>query len=266
MPRLQTVARSFSFLLLLLPALLRADALDDILERQSIRVGVAEFIPWTMTSSSGELIGFEIDVARKIAADIGVEADFRLYDFEELIPALRNGEIDVIAGGMAITPQRALQVNFTQPLASSGVSLATNTEKTKNVSELRHLNDERIIIAVVADTLSHGVAQTFFPKANIKAHASSDVAVQEILENRAHAYVASVPEINFLSLTNGNAVDVPLSEPIMASREGLAVRKGEQELLNFLNAWVVAREADKWLATTHNYWFRTIDWARAPSD
>ena len=105
------------------------------------------------------------------------------------------------------------------------------------------------------------VAQTFFPKANIKAHASSDVAVQEILENRAHAYVASVPEINFLSLTNGNAVDVPLSEPIMASREGLAVRKGEQQLLNFLNAWVTSHKADRWLDATRDYWFESLDWA-----
>ena len=59
---------------------------------------------------------------------------------------------------------------------------------------------------------------------------------------------------------NGRKVDVPLSEPIMASSEGLAVKKGEQELLNFLNAWVVARRADKWLGTSHDYWFETIDW------
>jgi len=36
--------------------------------------------------------------------------------------------------------------------------------------------------------------------------------------------------------------------------------KGEQEFLNFLNAWVVARQTDKWLGTTRDYWFKTIDW------
>ena len=46
----------------------------------------------------------------------------------------------------------------------------------------------------------------------------------------------------------------------MASSEALAVKKGEQQLLNFLDAWVTARQTDKWLATTRGYWFETMDW------
>lgn len=260
MARTRLFTRILSLLLLAYVPVGNADVLDDILDSRTIRIGVSEFAPWTIKTKSGELIGFEIDVANKIAADMGVRAEFSVYEFEKLIPALQQGEIDVIAGGMAITPSRALQVNFSQPLASSGISIATNTEKTKNVSALRHLNDERIVIVVVADTLAHSVAQTFFPESNIKVFPTSETAENEILENRAHAYVASVPEINFLALMNGRKVDVPISEPIMASSEGLAVKKGEQELLNFLNSWVVARQTDKWLGASHDYWFKTMDW------
>ena len=264
--KLKLLCQALSLLIILLPQVADADVLDDILDRRTLRVGVAEFVPWTIKTKSGELIGFEIDVARKIASDMGVKPILTVYDFEKLIPALQQGEIDVIAGGMAITPRRALQVNFSQPLANSGISIATNTEKTKNVSSLKHLNDERMVITVVADTLAHSVARTFFAQANIKTYPTSELAENEILENRAHAYVASVPEINFLALMNRRKVDVPISEPIMASSEGLAVKKGEQELLNFLNAWVVARQTDKWLATTHDYWFETIDWVPKSSN
>ena len=132
--------------------------------------------------------------------------------------------------------------------------------KTKNVSSLNDLNDERFVITAVTDTLAHSVARTFFGRANIKVYPTNELAEKEILENRAHAYIASVPEINFLALMNAAKVDVPLAEPIMASSEGLAVKKGEQELLNFLNAWVVARQTDKWLGTTHDYWFETLEW------
>lgn len=260
MSRLKLLGQALLFLILVLPALADADVLDDILDRRTIRVGVAEFVPWTIKTKSGELIGFEVDVARKIASDMGVKPVITVYDFEKLIPAVQQGEIDVIAGGMAITPRRALQVNFSQPLANSGISIATNTEKTKNISSLKQLNDERMIITVVADTLAQSVTRTFFPLANVKVYPTSDLAVAELLENRAHAYVASTPEINFLALMNHRKVDVPISEPIMASSEGLAVRKGEQELLNFLNAWVVTRQTDKWLGTTYDYWFKTIDW------
>ncbi len=58
-----------------------------------------------------------------------------------------------------ITPRRALQVNFSQPLANSGISIATNTNKTQNISALRHLNAENVVITVVADTLAHSVAE-----------------------------------------------------------------------------------------------------------
>ncbi len=260
MVNLKLLGRALSLLILVFPPLADADVLDDILDRRTIRIGVAEFVPWTMKTKSGELIGFEIEVARKIASDMGVRPEFTVYEFEKLIPALQQGEIDVIAGGMAITPRRALQVNFSQPLANSGISIATNKDKTKNVKSLKDLNDERFVITVVTDTLAHSVARTFFERANIKVYPTNVLAENEILEDRAHAYVASVPEINFLALMNARKVDVPITEPIMASSEGLAVKKGEQELLNFLNAWVVARQTDKWLGATHESWFNTVEW------
>ena len=260
MVRLKLLGQALSLLVLVFPPLAQADVLDDILYNRTIRVGVAEFVPWTMKTKSGKLIGFEIEVARKIASDMGVKPEFTVYEFEKLIPALQQGKIDVIAGGMAITPRRALQVNFSQPLARSGISIATNKDKTKNVRSLKDLNDERFVITVVTDTLAHSVARTFFERATLKVYPTNQLAEKEILEDRAHAYVAGEPEINFLALMNARKVDVPLSEPIMASSEGLAVKKGEQQLLNFLNAWVVARQTDKWLGTTHDYWFETIDW------
>ena len=260
MVRLKLLGQALSLLILIFPPLADADVLDDILERGTIRVGVAEFAPWTIKTKSGELIGFEIDVARKIASDMGVKPEFTVYEWEKIIPALQQGEIDIIAGGMAITPGRALQVNFSQPLATSGITLATNTSKTVNITSLKELNDERVIITVVADTLALSVAQTFFDKANVKVYPSSDLAIKDVLEDRAHAYVATVPEVNFLALKNASKIDVPMAEPIMASSEGLAVKKGEQELVNFLNAWVIARQTDKWLGTARDYWFETMDW------
>ena len=260
MVRLKLLVQALSLLLLICPPLADADVLDDILDRGTIRVGVAEFAPWTIKTKSGELIGFEIDVGRKIASDMGVEPEFRVYEWEKIIPALQQGEIDVIAGGMAITPGRALQVNFTQPLATTGVTIATNTKKTVNIKSLKDLNNERVIISVVADTLALSVAQTFFDKADIKVHPTSDLAEKDVIEARAHAYVATTPAVNFLALKNASKIDVPMEDPIMASSEGLAVKKGEQELVNFLNAWVVARKTDKWLGSARDYWFETLDW------
>ena len=79
---------------------------------------------------SGELYGFELDVANKLAEDMGVKAELKVYEWDDIIAALVEGEIDIIAGGMAITPARALKVNFTRPYASSGITMATNMSIT----------------------------------------------------------------------------------------------------------------------------------------
>ena len=124
-----------------------ADVLDEIIERGTIRVGVAEFVPWTLKNKAGELVGFEIDVAKKIARDMGVKPEFKVYVWEDIIPAVQKGEIDIIAGGMAITPARALKVNFSRPLArSGGVGLATNTRMTFEIESLKQLDSPEIVI------------------------------------------------------------------------------------------------------------------------
>lgn len=239
-----------------------ADVLDDILERGTIRVGVAEFAPWTLKTKGGELIGFEIEVATKVADDMGVKPEFKVYIWEDIIPALQKGEIDVIAGGMAITPARALQVNFSRPLATSGVGLATNTRMTRDIKSVRELDAADIVIVTVKDTFAASVAKMLFASAELKVFSTRDEAESEILEGRAHVYLASMPEAQFLALKYADVVDVPMAEPMIANSEALAVKKGEQQMLNFLNAWVTARQSDKWLPTTRDYWFATLDWTK----
>lgn len=255
------ILRVLPLILLSISGSVAADVLDDVLERGSIRFGVAEFVPWTMKSESGELIGFEVDVAKKIAKDMGLKAEFKLYPWEEVIPALQNGEIDILAGGMSITPARAMQVNFSRPLANSGVSIATNINLTKDIERLEELNSPEITVVVVKGTLAHSVTQKFFDKANVKLFTSGEDAGEAVVNGDAHAYLASLTQARFLALNNGDKVDLPISEPLLASREALAIKKGEQELLNFLNSWVTSRKADRWIATTRDYWFETLEWA-----
>jgi polar amino acid transport system substrate-binding protein len=260
MARRKPVLRLLPLLLLTLSNLAIADVLDTILERGTVRIGVAEFVPWTMKSGSGELIGFEIDLARKLAQDMGVKPEFKLYPWDEVIPAVQSGEIDILAGGMSITAERALQVNFSRPTAESGVGIATNIRKTQNIKTLNDLNRPEITIAVVKDTLAYSVTETLFGRAKIKVFADGAQAGQAVVDGQAHAYLASLTQAKFLAMNNSGKVDLPLKKPLLASKEALAIRKGEQELLNFLNAWVTARLADRWIATTRDYWFETLEW------
>ena len=95
--------------------LVEQSVIENVLQRGVLRVGMSTFVPWAMKDKNGELIGFEIDVARRLAADMGVEVEFVPTKWSGIIPALLTGKFDVIIGGMGIRPERNKKVNFTIP-------------------------------------------------------------------------------------------------------------------------------------------------------
>ena len=246
--------------LMLAAANVQADALDDILERGTLRVGVSLFTPWTMRDTAGKLSGFEIEVADKLAEDMGVKPEYKVYIWDEIIPAVKKGEIDLIAGGMAITPERALKINFSRPYADSGISLVTHTEKTRHIQRFEELNQKSITVAVVSKTAAYELAPRLFDKGTVKVFDTANQAEQAVLNGEVHVWLASMPQPEFLAQRHPQKVDLPLSKPVLPYKAGFGIKKGEQEWLNFLNAWVTARQADKWLSATHKYWFGSLKW------
>ena len=234
--------------------------LQDVLNTGTLRVGVTLFPPWAARGADGELIGFEVDVARQLAADMGVKAQLLTYDVERLVPALEAGEIDVIAAGLTITPERALHVNFSAPYAESGIALATHLERTVSVNDISDLDDAAFTIAAVEGSVAVPLARRLWPRAKLEVFPSAAAASEALIAGKVHGYLEDEPVPTFLSLENPNLIDVPLARPLLASRAGFAVNKGDPDFLAFLNAWITAREADTWLATTSNYWFKSLRW------
>lgn len=249
--------------LLLAPLALRADGLTEILARKTVRIGVCEFAPWTFTNRAGQLEGFEIDVGRQIAHDLGVTPEFKVYALDAIFDATERGEIDFIAGGLAITPARALRVEFSTPYFESGTTLATSRSLAPGVKGLADLNRPGYVIAIVADTYSAGLAGQLFDVAEIRTFADGPAAEKELAGGRVHAYFTSVPDARILARRHPDTVDLPLATPLVRSVSGLAVKRGNQAVLNYLNAWIAARWADNLLPSLANYWFSGDEWTRS---
>ncbi len=252
----------FGLALLFLPLTAFADQVADIVARGTLQIGVAEFPPWTFTNRGGQLEGFEIDVGRTLAHDMGIKPVFKAYKLDDLLGAVDRGEIDVIAAGLAITPERALRVEFSSPYTQSGTTVVTNKKRVTDVRKVDDLNRKGYVVVTVADTFSATVAAQIFDVAELKTVADEAAADKEILEGRAHAYITNLPEARILVLRHPDIVALPLPEAIVGSVAGFAVRRGNQSMLNFLNAWIASRQADRWLPQTHAYWFSGYDWLR----
>lgn len=237
----------------------QADRLDDIQKRGTLNVAVSLFSPWTIKTKDGTLIGFEIDVARKVARSLGVEANFVVYTWEDVLPAIAEGEIDLVAAGTVITAERALKTSFSNPYSEDGVSLVTNTAMTSTFSSIADFNRPSVKIGMVRGTTYAQVAKKKFDRATIREFLETKDATQAVLDGTVHAYAASVVQTRFLAMDNADILDVPL-EPLRRSRAAFAVPRGEFALVNFLNAWIIENEADDWLSERRAYWFQSLNW------
>jgi polar amino acid transport system substrate-binding protein len=234
--------------------------LQDVLNSGTLRVGVTLFAPWAARGADGELVGFEVDVARQLAADMGVKAQLLPYDVDRLVPALESGEIDIIAAGLTITPERALHVNFSNPYAESGIGLATHVERTASVTDIKALDSDTITIAAVENSVGVQLARRLWPRARVQVFPSVEAAGEALVAGEVHGYVEDEPVPTFLALEHPGVVDVPTGRPLLASPAGFAVNKGDPDFLAFLNAWITARQTDTWLPTTASYWFESLRW------
>jgi polar amino acid transport system substrate-binding protein len=240
----------------------RPGTLENVLKNGTVRVGVSLFTPWTLKTKNGAIVGFEIDVAKQLAKDLGVKPEFHVLDWKKIIPALLNREIDIIIAGIVITPQRALKVNFSQPYDSSGIGLVTNISLTKTFKGPKDLNRPDVIMASVTGTISEDLARRVFPKATMKTFATSQEAMQAVTKGKVHGYVEHKPITTFLVLDHPETVDEPLSKPLLETKAGFAVNKGDPDFINFLNAWIISHKADTWLASVHKYWFDSLAWQK----
>lgn len=238
---------------------LPADSLAEIRRRGEIVVGVSVFEPWVMRDADGELIGYEIEVARKLAEDLGVELKLQPVGFEGIIGDLNNGRFDVVVTGMYATPERALLVNFTEPLNYSTVELVANRSRADG-DKIGDYNKAEVTIGFVAGTVYGDIAAQNFPMAKVQTFGNELELFNALSEGKVTAAIASTPVPEIKARLSGGKLKVALKEPLAKYGESLAVRPGDTEFLNYLNTWVRYYRNSPWLSSEYKKWFVDMDW------
>ncbi len=234
--------------------------LDGIVKRGTLKIGMSTFVPWAMKDKSGELIGFEIDVAKKLAEDMGAKAEFVPTKWSGIIPALLTGKFDVIIGGMGIRPDRNLKVNFTIPYDFTGMSMVAHKQKAKGFNSLGDFNRPDVILAARIGTTAASAAKKHMPRAGLKLFDDESQAIQELLSGRVHAVVASAPLPAFQTIKYRDTLFLPFEGTFTKEPIGFALTKGDYDLMNFFNNWITVKASEGWLAERKHYWFETRDW------
>lgn len=241
-------------------ALAAVSAIEEIKRRNTLRVGMSTFVPWAFRNRAGELVGYEIDVANRLAQDMGVRAEFVPTAWDGIIPALLAGRFDAIIGGMTITPARNLSANFTASYSATGVDMAASRRLAEGMTTIEAWNRPNVTIVGRRGTSGITVAQRLFPRATVRQFDDDAQSILEVVNGRAHAMIGSVPRPQFAVLENPDALFRPFAEPLTRQADAMAVRKGDPDALNFLNNWILTRQLDGWLEERQAYWFRGREW------
>jgi len=253
---------SFSYAATILQDLSAASTIETVKKRGVLKVGMDIFQPWAMKDKNGKLIGFEIDVATRLAEDMGVKVEFMPTAWSGIIPALLTGKFDVIIGGMGITAQRALQVNFTQPYEFSGMSIVAHKKLAAGFDSLEDFNKPEVQIAVKLGTTAAAAAKKFLPKAKLRMFDTEPQAYQELRNGNVHAVVGSAPRPAYEAVDYSDSLFLPIQGTFTKEPIGFAMRKGDPDTLAFFNSWITIVKLEGWLEKRHNYWFGTKDWIK----
>lgn len=236
-----------------------ASTLETIKKRGTLQVGLSTFVPWAFRNTQGEIVGFEVDVSKKLAEDLGVKLELVPTAWDGIIPALVAGKFDTIIGGMAPTTKRNLTVNFSIPYAISGMGFAASKELAGTFKTYEDFNKPSVTIVCRRGTTGCTDAQKFFPKATLRQFDDDAVVLQEVLNGKAHAFATSEPKPTFAVVENPDKLFQPFSQLLSTSYSSFAVRKGDPDILNIFDNWIRNNEA--FLSERFAYWFKGRDWA-----
>mgnify|MGYP005862312733 CR=1 FL=1 len=238
-----------------------AGQLDEIIKRDTLKVGLSTFVPWAMLDKNDNLIGFEVDVANQLAEDMGVEIEFIQTKWSGIIPALLTGKFDIIIGGMSVTPERNLSVNFSDAYEYSGQSIVANRERAGGLTSLEDFNKPDIILAARTGSTSAVAIEQFMPEAEVRLFDDEPQGFQELLNGRVDAWVSSFPFPQLQAEKYPDKLYIPIEPEIFRDEPiAFAVRKGEHDFLNYLNNWIALKWADGFLDSRYRYWFMGEEW------
>jgi len=220
----------------------------------------ATYPPFEYFTPEGKIQGFDIDVMNAVCKEIGATCTITHQPFDSLIPSLKLGKFDAIIAAMAITDKRAKQVDFTNPYYIDTVHFVA-AKKSKLVISNDGLKGKAIGVQG-GTTFQQYVKDIYGNIVKIKPYESNEQGLLDLKNGRIDAYFCDTPFITQW-LKKGNNKDYTIvgkpieSQKYFGSGNGIAVKKGNKELLDALNKAIVKLKADGTLKKLEQKYFGT---------
>ena len=230
-----------------------------IKEKGVITVATGTYVPFEYRDDDDNIVGFDIDLAQYIADKLGVDMEVTDMEFQSIVPSIQNGEYDFSIAAMYKTDERCEVVDMSKSYCDSGMILAVK-EDSEYADTVKSLADcDGMKVAVKEGATSYNVAQSFLdenPDVSYEIVQYKDTVgcVSDLLAGRVDVVVNDLLNQKILSQEYEGAKIV--CDPFTHAENAIAVQKGKDDLLAFINECIDEYYAD---GTYDTLWTKWID-------
>ena len=238
--------------------------LDRIQAKKELVGGTAaDMPPLNMTTKDGQIVGLEVDIASLFAGGMGVKLTLTQVKFNDLLPALEAGQVDMVLSGMTILPERNLRTAFVGPYFASGKSILTKAANADALSDSEKINNPDKVLVTLKGSTSQLFVERVFPKAKLVLTDDYDQAVAMVRDDKAHAMVADYPICQVSVFRYPDAKLATLKNPISYEPLGIALPAGDPLLVNLVQNMLSTLEKSGELELLMQKWFKDPSWVKS---
>jgi polar amino acid transport system substrate-binding protein len=232
----------------------RAQSAEELKKKGSITVGMlVDFPPYGTTDAKNQPDGYDADVAKLLAKEWGVKANIVPVTGPNRIPFLLTNKVDLLVASLAITPERAKQVQFSQPYAAATIVLyGKSGTPIKSAADLKGL---RVGVAR-ASTQDVAVTKAAPEGTEIRRFDDDASAMQALMSGQVDAIGCSVTvAAQIAKRVPANTFENKFN--LVQQNMGIAMRPGQDDLLKNVNDFVAKNSANGELNKLYQKWLQT---------
>ncbi len=210
----------------------------------TLKIGTeGAYPPFNNLTADGKLEGFDVDIANALCEEMKAKCEFVTQDWDGMIPALEAKKFDAIVASMSITEERKQKVDFTKKYYETPTAIAVPKDST--IAGVTPEDLKGKTIGVQVSTTNQNYAEAVYTGSSVKAYPTADEYKLDIANGRIDAVVDNIiPLKDFVASDAGTCckiVGTITPDPkYHGEGTGIAIRKGETELVDKFNAAIDA--------------------------
>ncbi|UUZ78978.1 ABC transporter substrate-binding protein [Paenibacillus sp. P26] len=221
--------------------------LDQIKKAGKIIVGTsADYPPYEFhkeINKKDEIVGFDIEIAKAIAKDLGVQLEIKDMKFDGLLAALDSGNVDFVISGMTPTPERQKSVDFTKVYYTAVQKVVVRAEDKDKIKSVDDLKGKKV--GAQKGATQEQIVKEQMPNSELKAIFKISDLMLELKNKKVDALVVEQPVANAYLAKNKDLVVSDIALKTEDSGSAIAVKKGNADLAGAMNKTLDKLIADK---------------------